>query len=121
MTRIFLLRHGATAANRETPYRLQGRGSARPLDEVGLLQAQAAGRALSGFTISAVYASPLLRAMQTGDLIASPHGRHHAAVPALIEGDVGRWEGLTWREASVQDPEIHDRFMNEPGTVPYPE
>lgn len=121
MTRIYLLRHGATAANLETPYRLQGRGSDRPLDDIGRAQAEAAGRALAGMNLDAVYSSPLLRAMQTARAVGLPHGLAPVPVPQLIEGDVGRWEGLTWDEAAARDPDIHARFMADPGMVPYPD
>ncbi len=121
MTRIYLLRHGATSANREVPYRLQGRGSDRPLDEIGRAQAEAASCALSILPLSAVYSSPLLRAIQTAEAIARPHRQTPIAVPALIEGDVGRWEGLTWDQAAALDPELHAAFLADPGHVPYPE
>ncbi|MDB5351615.1 MAG: Phosphoglycerate mutase [Planctomycetota bacterium] len=121
MTRIYLLRHGATTANREVPYRLQGRGSDRPLDETGLRQADAAGRVLASIKLNGLYSSPLLRALQTARSLGSHHGRIPIPIPGLIEGDIGRWEGLTWDEAAVRDPDHHARFMTNPGTVPYPD
>jgi broad specificity phosphatase PhoE len=121
MTCIYLLRHGATSANREVPYRLQGRGSDRPLDEIGRAQSEAASRALAHVSLAAVYSSPLLRAIQTAEVIAGPRGLRIVAVPALIEGDVGRWEGRTWDEVARIDPELHAAFLADPGHVPYPE
>jgi broad specificity phosphatase PhoE len=121
MTRIFLLRHGATAFNRRTPYRLQGRRTDGPLDSLGISQARRAAAALSEIRIDAVYASPLARAIETARLVAEPSGREPTAVADLIEAELGRWEGLTWQEASERDPERYERFMAEPGVVPYPE
>ncbi len=39
---------------------------------------------------------------------------------ALIEADVGRWEGLTWDEAREREPVAYGRFHDDPGAVPYP-
>ncbi len=121
MTRIYLVRHGATAANRETPYRIQGRGSNRPLDEVGLAQAEAAAGALASLPIAAVFTSPMLRAVQTASAIAGRFALDPETVPEITEADVGRWEGLTWDQAAEKDPEQVARFLADPGTVPYPD
>jgi broad specificity phosphatase PhoE len=121
MTRLFLLRHGATAANREVPYRLQGRASDRPLDETGQLQAEAAAQALSHQKIAAVYSSPLLRAVQTAEAVATLYGLKVDIEALLIEADIGTWEGLTWDQVAARDPERHRLFMADPGTTPYPE
>jgi hypothetical protein len=40
MTAVFLIRHGATAVNRQTPYRLQGRRIDVSLDTIGIEQAR---------------------------------------------------------------------------------
>lgn len=122
-TRVFLVRHGATAANRAVPYTLQGSGSDLPLDELGREQARRAGAALAdaGVRLDAVYSSPLLRAVGTGALVGAPFGLEPVIVPELTEGNVGRWEGLTWAQAQAQDPEHHARFHAHPGTVPYPD
>lgn len=121
MTIVYLIRHGATAANREVPYRLQGAALDHPLDEVGLKQARATAEALAKAPISAVYASPLLRSRQTGEAIAIPRNLEIQIEPLLIECSVGRWEGLTWEQARIQDPTIHEQFHAHPGTVPYPD
>ena len=119
MTRVYLLRHGATAANLFVPYKLQGRGSDLPLNETGRFQAEAAARTLSAIPLAAVYSSPLLRAVQTA--LSLSRNLRPIAVEELIEGDVGRWEGLTWDEAKEQDPEHHGRFFQDPGETPYPD
>ena len=122
MTRIILLRHGATALNRTIPYRIQGRQTDPPLDELGWAQARAAAAALSGagIRLAAVYTSPLRRAFQTAQAVAEPHGVAVVVRADLIEADVGRWEGRTWAEIEASEPEEFARFMADPGTVPYP-
>lgn len=115
-TRVYLLRHGATALNRHVPYRLQGQRSDPPLDELGVEQARAAAEALRHLKFDAVYTSPLQRAVMTARRLGDPQ-----LVQALIEGDIGRWEGMTWDEAARADPDHHAQFLNRPGTTPYPD
>ena len=123
VTRLYLIRHGATEANRARPYRLQGRGTDLPLDEVGRSQARRASEVLvsAGVRLAVVYSSPLRRAMETARLVAEPHGLEPCPVALLTEADVGRWESLTWDEVRAREPELHDRFHADPGRVPYPE
>lgn len=120
-TRVYLIRHGSTSANLEVPYRLQGRGSDRPLDPAGRDQSRRAAGALAGLGLAAVYSSPLLRALETARIVAGPHGLEPVPVEALTEAEIGRWEGLTWAEARDRDPDLHDAFHASPGTVPYPD
>jgi broad specificity phosphatase PhoE len=119
MTRVVLIRHGATAANKVVPYRLQGRGSNLPLDDLGREQSERTARVLAELAVDAVYSSPLLRALETARIVARPHRLDPLEVPELTEADTGRWEGLTWGQAEARDPEHHHRFHANPGTVPY--
>jgi broad specificity phosphatase PhoE len=120
-TYVYLLRHGATALNREIPYRLQGQSMDPPIDAIGEAQADRAAEALSRHNLTAVYTSPLIRAQQTAARIAGPHRLAPRIVPELIEASLGRWEGLTWDQARAGDPELYDAFHTRPGTVAYPE
>lgn len=87
MIRLALLRHGPTAWNREG--RIQGRTD-MPLDEAA--RDELARLALpEGWGRAALVSSPLARAAQTARIVA---GRPAAPVPALVEMDWGRWEGL---------------------------
>lgn len=119
MTRIYLLRHGATALNRMVPYRLQGRATDVSLDDEGREQARRAAGALAGLRLEAIYASPMRRAVETGQAIAEPRGLAVTTVPELTEADVGRWEGKSWDEVAAEDPELYRQFMERPGTTPY--
>jgi broad specificity phosphatase PhoE len=120
-TRVFLLRHGATALNRLVPYRLQGRRNDPDLDELGIAQASRAATTLGNVSLTAIYSSPLRRALHTAEIIGRPHGLDPEAIPGLIEADLGRWDGLTWEEVATRDPELHQQFLSHPGTVPYPD
>ncbi len=87
MIRLALIRHGHTAWNRLG--KIQGRSDI-PLD-------QDAADHLAQLALpepwdkAALVSSPLLRALQTAELIS---GRNPVTDPALIEMDWGRWEGL---------------------------
>lgn len=92
MLRLILVRHGETHWNRER--RIQGGLSDTPLSETGKKQAERLARAFAGEKISAVYSSPLQRALDTAQAIVRPHGLEARVVPALREIDVGQLEGM---------------------------
>lgn len=118
-TRIFLIRHGATAANRANPYRLQGRSLDPELDPLGRTQAERTAEVLAGRPLDAVYTSPLLRAAQTAFAVGRPHGLEPIVVSDLIEATMGAWEGRTWGEVETAYPDEYRRFLDDPGSVPY--
>jgi broad specificity phosphatase PhoE len=119
-TMVYLVRHGATAANREVPYRLLGRTLDLSLDDEGRDQARRAAAILESLPITAVYCSPLLRARETANAIASVLDLVPISFADLIEADLGLWEGLTWDAARKANPEQYEAFHAHPGTVPYP-
>ena len=119
-TFLYLLRHGATLANQERPYRLQGRRSDLPLEPIGLEQARRAAKALAKVQLTALYSSPARRAIETAREIGRTRRLEPTPLEFLTEADVGFWEGLTWSEIEKSDPEGHRRFMTDPGTAPYP-
>jgi broad specificity phosphatase PhoE len=116
---LYLVRHGATANNRARPPRLQGRRTDPALSDEGHRQARQTGRVLAELPVSAVYTSPLLRARQTADAIAQPHGLAVEVVEDLIEVDVGVWEGRSWEEIQETDPEAYRLFSTDAGVHPY--
>src|SRR5438552_3915423 len=73
-TTLYLLRHGATEANLARPARLQGRKHNPPLAPLGERQAALTRDLLAVRPIDFCYCSPLLRAVQTAEIIAAPHG-----------------------------------------------
>jgi broad specificity phosphatase PhoE len=117
---LYLVRHGATAANLAVPARLQGRNDDPPLAPFGIREAEATRDLLSRLTFAAVYCSPLRRAAETADIVAAPHRLTPVAVPDLTECDVGTWQGLDWETIRQRDPVAYQRYMADPGTVPYP-
>lgn len=87
---LLLMRHGQTEWNHTM--RTQGRTDI-PLDETGRLQAAFAAERLRNAHLDAVYTSPLLRARQTAEAVASRHGLPIIPNPLLVERDFGIWEG----------------------------
>jgi broad specificity phosphatase PhoE len=120
-TTLYLVRHGATFANLQRPYLLQGQQADPPLAPAGVRQAQLTQLLLAGRSLRQVYASPLLRARQTAEILAQPHGLPVQIVPALIECDVGRWEGKSWEAIRQEEPEAGRRFEQDPAVHGYPD
>ena len=119
-TVLYLIRHGATEANLARPARLQGRRHNPPLAQLGMRQAEATRDFLAIRPIDHCYSSPLLRAVQTASIVAAPHGLSPQPIDALIECDIGRWEGLDWQTIRSQDPEGFQRFHANPAVFGYP-
>ena len=103
---LLIVRHGRTGANARGL--LLGREDP-PLDEVGEAQAAALAAAVAGGRfgpVTAVVASPLLRAQQTAGHVAGELGLPVLTDERLIEIDYGELEGTpvsgvpesTWRE-----------------------
>ena len=116
---LYLVRHAATAANLVSPARLQGRADP-PLAPFGVRQAEATRGLLAGHSFQACYCSPLLRAVETASIIATPHRLTPIPIADLTECDVGRWEGLDWDTIRDRDPEDYRLFMADPAANPYP-
>jgi broad specificity phosphatase PhoE len=116
---LYLLRHGATDNNLADPVVLQGRSADPELSEQGRQQAVAAAEFLARPAISAVYSSPLRRAVETAAAIASTHQVRVNELVDLIEVDVGNWEGRDWDEISRTEPAAYQHFIEDPGRYPY--
>ena len=121
MTTLLLVRHGETDWNRAN--RFQGRAD-QPLNEAGRGQARELAERLRGEPVSALYTSPLRRARETAEILAERFDFQVQSLDALLEIDVGAWEGLTidevrarysdradedWR-SGWEDGETHDEL-----------
>lgn len=112
MTHIILARHGQTDWNQVERFR--GRADV-PLNETGLIQAEATGRRIAmEWKPVAVYASPLSRAVQTAEAIARPFNLEVQAYPGLIDIDYGQWKGLTPSEVRARWPDMLAAWYNTP-------
>jgi broad specificity phosphatase PhoE len=91
-TTVYLVRHGSVVGA-ETR-RFIGHLDV-PLSPLGERQMTRLASRLGTVTLDAVYASDLLRARRSAEILAAPHGLRPVAVPALREFAMGRWEGFT--------------------------
>ncbi|WP_247830271.1 histidine phosphatase family protein [Bradyrhizobium sp. 200] len=95
-SRSFLcLRHGVTDWNAQGQF--QGRTDV-PLNGEGVSQAQAAALRLQNVRLDQVVASPLLRAVQTADIIASALSTPLAIDDGITECNFGSLEGRSIAE-----------------------
>lgn len=116
---LYLIRHGATANNQARPPRLQGRRTDPPLSEDGRRQARQTGQMLARCGLGTVFSSPLLRARQTADAVATACRLQVEVIEDLIEVDVGLWEGRPWDEIERADSDAYRAFMADPAANPY--
>lgn len=111
-TCLILIRHGQTEWNRIERFRGQ---ADVPLNETGIAQAAATGlRVAARWTPTAVYTSPLSRAVKTAEAIAKLFDLPVQAHPGLIDIDYGEWQGLTPDEARQHWPEQVDNWYHHP-------
>jgi broad specificity phosphatase PhoE len=104
---VYLARHGQTAYNLEG--RFQGQLPV-PLDDTGRAQAaELAEHALMG-DFAALWCSPLLRARETADIVASRVGIQPREDPRLMETDAGDWTNLSFVEVQAHAPELFAAF-----------
>jgi broad specificity phosphatase PhoE len=102
MTRLYLVRHGATEWN--TTKRAQGQADV-PLTAEGRIQATDTAERLARTDVAGVYSSDLTRASDTARLIAASHGLDVVEDPDLREIDQGDWTGLTTDEIRTKWPD----------------
>ncbi|GGA44910.1 histidine phosphatase family protein [Paenibacillus physcomitrellae] len=96
MTQVGLIRHGSTLWNKTG--RVQGLTD-NPLDEDGRREAQLLGKWLSGQQWDRIYASDLVRARETAEIIAAELGISKIEIdPRLREMNAGQIEGTTEEE-----------------------
>lgn len=106
ITEFVYVRHGETDANRDGI--LQGGGVNLPLNSVGIAQAKAAAQYLREEKFDAAFASELLRAAETAQIIVEEniHQFPLELVPQLREWSCGEMDGKSFKE-------IYQRFPKE--------
>ena len=112
-TRIFLIRHGATTLSAEN--RFAGATDV-PLSDIGRTQVRQLAARLGGDEITAVYASPLGRTVETARILAEPHGLEIEPREALREISHGHWEEKTRGEVEAQFPAEAAAWEEDPYT-----
>lgn len=113
VTRLFLVRHGATQLTAED--RFSGSVGVELSDE-GRRQAALLGARLHDEGITAAYSSSMSRARETARLVAGPCNVPVELRDELREISHGRWEGLTRREVEARYPDEYAAWEEDPFT-----
>jgi probable phosphoglycerate mutase len=111
-TRVYLVRHGATQLTAEDAF--AGGDTDVSLSDEGRAQLEKLARRLSHEPIAAFYASPLGRTMETGRILAAPHGKDVAPLAGLREISHGHWEGKTRASVEKEYPQEYARWQADP-------
>jgi broad specificity phosphatase PhoE len=116
--RILLVRHGETDFN--LTRRFQGRIDI-PLNTKGRKQAQALAAALKEESLTAIYSSPLIRAMETARSIKT----YHPSTPlfeeeGLREMDLGEIDGMEASEWMSKNQEFAEIWRSTPSRLRIP-
>jgi broad specificity phosphatase PhoE len=109
--RLVLVRHGETRLNREGRVQGQSREGLTPL---GRAQAQGAVRFVRPYAPTALYTSPLPRALETAQILAQALGLDPIPLPPLAEMDLGEADGLTVAELQQRYPAFIDAWRRDP-------
>ena len=117
MLRIILVRHGQTEWNKDAHFR--GRIDIK-LNPTGITQAQSVADQLASLQISAVYASPLKRAIETAAPIAAAQKLEVIPFAGLLDIDYGQWGGRQFGEVAEQWPGLYRQWDTTPHLVRIP-
>ena len=118
MTRIILVRHGETTWNNSGRY--QGQTDI-PLSDAGVRQAELLAANFTYGKPTAVYASDLIRARKTAEILAAEFNLIVQTEPALREINFGTWEGLSYEEIGARWPDEIAKFFRAPDTMVIPQ
>lgn len=127
VTTFYLVRHGATAnENGESEVKRYKGSIDVPLSEKGVEQIRRTAAFIRAkvFTsgppkfhasgLSAVYCSPLSRALKSAEIIAEPFGLTPIIMSDLRERSFGIWEGMSFSEIKEQYPEEFEAWAGNP-------
>lgn len=95
MDRILLIRHGETDWNKDR--RIMGRDPVG-LNEAGRRQSRSLQATLKNTKVDQVFTSPLLRALQTAEILCAGRGLKPTPDELLLEVDYGEWVGKKFAE-----------------------
>lgn len=112
MLNVYIVRHGETDTNKTLS--INGSGTNLPLNETGIKQVATLRDSFDINKIDCVYASPLLRAKQTAEIL--DQGKHNIIYDdRLQEMNYGNWDGASASEIHEKYPQAFDElgYFNE--------
>ena len=110
MTRMIFIRHGESSGNALGRFYGHFDGA---LTDLGRAQADCAAAYLKDTPIDAAYGSDLVRAYETGQRIAAPHGLTVVPDKNLREIFAGDWENRLFDELKDYSPNEYDTWMHD--------
>ena len=114
---LLLIRHGENDFVKTG--KMAGRLPGVHLNERGQKQAQALGEALKDIPITAIYSSPLERAMETATPIADARKLKIVQEADLMDADIGKWQGKSIK--IVRLTKVWKIVQNAPSRFRFPE
>jgi len=105
---IIFLRHGQAENN--TKKILAGRSPGVNLTEAGIQQADQAGKMLESLNISAIYSSPIDRALQTAEIVGKHCDLDIITDDRLIELDMGKFTKMPYDEIFAKHGNVFLKF-----------
>ena len=115
-TTVWLIRHGHADG-------IEGRCCGRhdaPLSPRGREQAKAVAAELARESVSHIYSSNLLRAIQTAEIVAEPHKLPVQQIAELAEMDFGDLEGMRFEDIEERFPRVFESWMTCPTETQFP-
>jgi len=108
---IIFLRHAQAKNNVERV--LAGRSKGIPLTELGLQQAEKIANFLEPLKISAVYSSPIERAVDTAKIISDKLNLQYKIDHRLTEIEMGSFSGMLYEEMFARHGNIFLKFYQD--------
>ncbi len=108
---IIFLRHAQAKNNVERV--LAGRSKGIPLTEFGVQQAEKIAHFLGPLKISAIYSSPIERAVHTAEIVSDKLNLHYEIDDRLTEIDMGIFSGMYYEEMFARHGNIFLKFYQD--------
>lgn len=109
--KLYIIRHGETEWNKVK--RLQGQTDI-PLAEEGIRLARETGAGMRDEPIDLVISSPLMRAVQTAELLTEGRNIPIMTDERIIEISFGEWEGECILDSEILPSEFRKLFYEDP-------
>ena len=110
--KLIFIRHGQTDWNVQG--KIQGSYDSE-LNATGIEQAMSLSEKLFNlnYKFSKIYSSPQKRALKTAEILSKSSNVDYISVKDLQEMNMGKWEGLSWKEVEEQYPnEYKEWYLN---------
>ncbi len=111
MTTIYLVRHGATQANKEN--RFAGRTDEQ-LHPDGMEQVRQVGVRLQDKNIGGIFCGPLMRTVQSAEILSEMLHIPFAKIEGFNEINIPHWDGLTKDEIRQQHGDEYPTWLTAP-------